>query len=78
MSDPVPVLYIRGCNRSGSIVLAQNLGWIPSLVDFGELWRRTVADMLAGLSRETSAALAANSTARIRFSTLSRARLSVG
>jgi hypothetical protein len=39
MIEQVPVLYIGGHGRSGSTILAQTLGRIPSFVYVGELWQ---------------------------------------
>jgi hypothetical protein len=39
MSEQVTVLYIGGHGRSGSTILAQTLGQIPSFVNVGELWQ---------------------------------------
>ena len=39
MTEQVTVLYIGGRGRSGSTILAQMLGQIPSFVNVGELWQ---------------------------------------
>jgi len=39
MTEQVTILYIGGYGRSGSTILAQTLGQIPSFVNVGELWQ---------------------------------------
>jgi hypothetical protein len=39
MTEQVTVLYIGGHGRSGSTILAQTLGQLPSFVNVGELWQ---------------------------------------
>lgn len=39
MTEQVIVLYIGGHGRSGSTILAQTMGQIPSFVNVGELWQ---------------------------------------
>jgi Sulfotransferase family len=39
MTEQITVLYIGGRGRSGSTILAQMLGQIPSFVNVGELWQ---------------------------------------
>jgi hypothetical protein len=39
MTEQVPILYIGGNGRSGSTILAQTLGQIPSFINVGEVWQ---------------------------------------